>query len=65
MVDLYYFVIFRYASKLISFIYIYIYIYIFQIIFHYRLIQNIGYVSLYYTVNSLCLSILCILVCIC
>ena len=34
----------------------------FQIIFHYRLLQDVEYSSLCYTVNSCCLSILCIIV---
>ena len=43
---------------------IYVFIY-FHIIFHYRLLQYIEYSSLFYTVNPFCLSILCIVVCIC
>ena len=38
---------------------------LFQIIFHCRLLHNIEYSSLCYTGNSCCLSILCIVVCIC
>ena len=43
---------------------VYIYI-LFQILFPYRLLQNIQYSSLCYTVNPHCLSILYIVVCIC
>ena len=45
--------------------YIYIYLFLFQILFHYRLLQDIEYSSLCYTVNSCCLSILYVVVCIC
>ena len=38
---------------------------LFQILFHYRLLQDIEYSSLCYTVGPCCLSILCIGVCIC
>ena len=39
--------------------YVYVYIYIlFQILFHYRLLQDIEYISLYYTVGLCWLSIL-------
>ena len=45
--------------------YIHIYnIYYFQILFHYRLLQDIKYSSLCYTVDPYCLSILCTVVCI-
>ena len=37
----------------------------FQIIFHYRLLKNTEYSSLCYIVTPCCLSILCIVVCIC
>ena len=37
----------------------------FQIIFHYRLLQDAKYSPLFYKVNPSCLSILCIVVCIC
>ncbi|XP_073657092.1 AP-4 complex subunit epsilon-1 isoform X4 [Tursiops truncatus] len=36
-----------------------------KVIFHYRLLQDIEYNSLWYTVSPCCLSILCIVVCIC
>ncbi|XP_054944199.1 AP-4 complex subunit epsilon-1 isoform X12 [Physeter macrocephalus] len=36
-----------------------------KIIFHYRLLQDIEYNSLWYTVSPCCLSILCIAICIC
>ena len=49
-------------------VYIYIYesyIYIlFQILFHYRLLQDVEYSSLYYRVGPYCLSILYIVACI-
>ena len=48
-------------SKIIR-IYIYIYV-LFQIIFHYRLLQDTEYSSLCYTVGPCCLSILHIVVC--
>ena len=35
------------------------YLCVFQIVFHYRLLQDIDYTSLCYTVNPRCLSILC------
>ena len=60
IVDLQYCVGFRCTAKWFSYIYIF-----FQIIFHYKLLQDIEYSSLYYTVNPCCLSILCIVVCIC
>ena len=49
-------------------IYMCVYIYIhthtlFQTLFHYRLLQDIKYSSLYYTVNT-CLSVLHVEVCI-
>ena len=48
------------------YIFIYIHIYVlFQIFFHYRLLQDIEYSSLCYTVNLFCLSILYIVACIC
>ena len=63
---------FRYTAKWFSFIYIYIYIYIFryiyilfQILFPYRLLQNIEYSYLCYTVGPCWLSISCIVLCIC
>ena len=43
---------FQVHSKVILYIYTYI---IFQIIFHYRLVQDIDYSSLGYTVNFCCL----------
>ena len=44
-------------------IYIYIYIYVlFQILFHYRLLQDIEYSSLCYIVGPCCLSLLCTVV---
>ena len=43
---------------------VYIYI-LFQILFHYRLLQDIEYRSLCYTVGPCCLCILYIVVCIC
>ena len=47
-------------------VYIYIYIYIpFQILFPYRLLQNIEHSSLCYTVGPCWLSIFYIVVCIC
>ena len=39
--------------------------YIFQILLHYRLLQDIEYSSLCYAVSPWCLSIFCIVVCIC
>ena len=42
---------------------VYIYVFILQILFPYRLLQNIEYISLCYTVGFL--SILYIVVCIC
>ena len=45
-------------------IYLNIYI-LFQILFHYRLLQDIEYSSLSYTVGPCCLSILYIEMCIC
>ena len=48
-------------SKVIQ-LYIYVYI-LFQILFHYRLLQDFEYSSLCYTVGPCCLSILCIVVC--
>ena len=53
---------FSYTAKLFSNIYICIF---FQILFHYRLLQNIDYSSLCYTVYLCCLSILYIIVCTC
>ena len=47
-----------------SYVCVCIYIYI-QIIFHYRILQDTEYSSLCYTVGSCCLSILCIVVCVC
>ena len=55
--------VFQVYSKVIQ-LYIYIYIY-FQILFHYRLLQDIEYSSLCYTVGPCCLPILYILVCTC
>ena len=50
----------------LSFFFSVIYIYIlFQIILHYRLLQDIEYSPLCFTVNPCCLSILCTVVCIC
>ena len=45
-------------------LHIYIYI-LFQILFYYRLLQDIEHGSLCYTVGPYCLSILYIVVCIC
>ena len=42
-----------------------IHIEFFQIIFHYRLLQDIECISLCYTVNACCVSILHTVVCIC
>ena len=47
-----------------SVIHICLYI-LFQILFHYRLLQDIDYSSLCYTVGPCCLPILYIVVCIC
>ena len=47
---------FRCTAKWFS--YIYIHIFLFQILFHYRLLQDIEYSSLCYTVEPRCLSIL-------
>ena len=47
------------------FSYTHIYICSFYIFFYYSLLQDIEYNSLCYTVNPCCLSILCIVVCIC
>ena len=72
-------VVYMYISTYVCvYIYIYIYIYnftvlslaahiytIFQIIFHYKLLQDFEYCSLRYIVNSSCLSISYIVVCIC
>ena len=56
---------FRYIAKWFSYTYIYIYIYIiFQILFHYRLLQDTEYSCLCYTVGPCWLSILYIVVCI-
>ena len=38
---------------------------LFQILFHYRLLQDIEHSSLYYIVGPYGLSILCLAVCIC
>ena len=48
-----------------SVIHTYIYIYIFQILFPYRLLQNIKYSSMCYTVGPCWLPILYVVVCIC
>ena len=61
---------FQVYSKVIQLcicIYTHTYIYIlflFQILFHYRLLQDIEYSSLCYTVGPCCLSILYVVVCI-
>ena len=49
-----------YTAKWFSYTYIF-----FQILFHYRLLQDIGYSSLCYAVGPCCLSILYPVVCIC
>ena len=49
-------------AKLLSYTHIYI---LFYILFHYGLSQDIEYSSLWSTVGPCCLSILCIVVCIC
>ena len=46
-------------------IYIYIYMYSFSDLFHYRLLKDIEYSSLCFTVGPCCLSILYTVVCIC
>ena len=59
---------FKCTAKWFSYTYIYIVIHIyilFQILFHYRLLQNTEYSSLCYTVGPCCLPILYIVVCIC
>ena len=48
-----------------SVIYIYFFIFYFHILFCYRLLQDIEYSSLWYTVGPCCLSILYTVVCIC
>ena len=53
---------FQVYSKVIQ-LYIYICI-LFQVLFHYRLLQDIEYSSLCYMVGPCCLSILYIVVCI-
>ena len=73
VVDLQCHVSLSYTAKWFSHINIYTYIYIctyiyiklFQILFPYRLLQNIEYSPLCYTVGPCCLSILYIVVCIC
>ena len=55
---------FRCTSQWFSYTYIYISI-LFQILFHYRLLQDIEYSSLCHTVGPCWLSILYIVVCIC
>ena len=55
---------FQVYSRVIQ-LYIYMYIFFFQILFPYRLLQNIEYSSLCYTVGPCWLSILYIVVCIC
>ena len=53
-------------SDLATYIHIYICIYtLFQILFHYRLLEDIEHSSLCYTVGPCWLSILYIVVCIC
>ena len=53
-------------SVLYIYICIYVYIYIlFQTLFPYKLLQNIEYSSLRYTVGPCCVSVLYIVVCIC
>ena len=42
-----------------------LYIYFFPVLFHYRLLQDIAYSSLNYTVSTCCASILYRMVCIC
>jgi len=50
---------FQLYSKVIRFVYTHTHIYIlFQILFHYRLLQDTEYSSLCYTVGPYCLSIL-------
>ena len=62
IVDLQYCVNFCCTAKWVSFTYIYI---LFHILFHYGLLQDIGYSSLCCAVGPCCLSILYILLCIC
>ena len=53
-------------SDMYKYTYIYIYNYIvFQILYHYRLLQDIKHSSLCYTAGAYCLSILYTVVCIC
>ena len=61
-------------TEMIIYMYMYVYEYmymyvfasiLFQILFHYRILQNIEYSSLCYIVGPCWLSILCIVVCIC
>ena len=54
----------RYTAKPFIFIHISTY-FLFQILFHYRLSQDIEYSSLCYTGGPCCLSILYLVVCIC
>ena len=61
-VQLIYNVNFCWTAKWFSYTYIHI---LFRILFHYGLSQDIEYSSLCYTVGSCCLSIFCIIVCIC
>ena len=65
IVDLQCHVSFRCTAKWFIYIYVYIYIYFFQILFHYRLLQDIEYSFLCYTVDLCWLSILYIVVYIC
>ena len=60
IIDLQYCVSFRCTAKRFSYVYN-----LFQILFHYRLLQDIEYSSLCYTVNPYCLPILYLVVCIC
>ena len=55
------------TTEQLTFALFFMYIYIFQIIFHYRLLQDIEYInnSLGYIVNPYCLSILGVVVSIC
>ena len=62
VVNLQCYVSFRCTAKWFSYTYTYI---LFQILFHYRLLQDIEYRSLCYIVGPCCLSILYIQVCIC
>ena len=55
---------FKCTTKWFNYIYMYVYIF-FQILFHYKLLQDIQYSSLCYTVGPCCLPVFYIVVCTC